>query len=141
MIRCLYKKTYNSVGTSHLLADHESDSHDGTLSVSGNGPHLLEEDLGGGVTNKASLESQLLRHFADLVGNELVLGGQAKYLLVIYSMRVVVDNGLTDPRILLKMAVARSQSSCLAHQRGLSGETNMPAIRNLFSCSSVIGSC
>jgi hypothetical protein len=58
--------SYDSVHTRHLLADHEDDRDDGALTVAGNEPHLLEEVNGARVTDKTSLELELLGHLLQL---------------------------------------------------------------------------
>jgi hypothetical protein len=56
----------HSVDTSHLLADHEHDGQDSSLSVSGNGDHLLPESRSAGIASKPSLSLELGRHLLDL---------------------------------------------------------------------------
>lgn len=119
-------ETHDSVNSRHLLADHKSDTDQSALAVGGDGKHFPEEGLGVGVTDEAAFLLELGVHLLNLVADELVLGREtARVSYLGLSWRA--EN--THPRRRTMMLVALSQSSLLAHQRGLSGLTSIPKTR------------
>lgn len=62
---------YDSVGTSHLLANHERDADDGPSAISRNLPHLLEDGLGRSITSQATLSLELFCHVLNLLAHVL----------------------------------------------------------------------
>lgn len=66
----------DSVGTGHLLANHESDGDESSLSVSWDGPHLALEIHEAGPTDQTSLHLKLFGHFFQLHADVRVVGGK-----------------------------------------------------------------
>jgi hypothetical protein len=58
---------YNGIDTSHLLPNHEEDTDNSTLPITWHQPHLLEQSLSAGFTNKSPLVLKLLSHLLDFV--------------------------------------------------------------------------
>lgn len=57
----------DSVGTGHLLANHQADGDESALSVSGDGEHLPQEILDGGTSDKHAFVLELIGDILDLI--------------------------------------------------------------------------
>lgn len=64
----------DGVSSGHLLTDHESDGDEGTLSVTGNEPHLALEVHEGSAANHTSLVLELLVHLVKLHADVRMIG-------------------------------------------------------------------
>ena len=61
----LYLLVVDSIGTSHLLCDHEPDGDYSSFSVSRNGPHLSHQVHERSATDQGSFVVKLLLHLAE----------------------------------------------------------------------------
>lgn len=66
----------DGVGTRHLLADHEPDANEGAVAVAFDGPHLLVQVRGRGVSNEAALMLELFDDLGELFLEVGVRGGK-----------------------------------------------------------------
>ena len=71
-------KAYDGIGSSHLLAYHERDGDEGSLSVTGDLDHFLHQGFGRRITSELSFVLQLLRHVLKLCTNVVVVGRKTR---------------------------------------------------------------